>query len=262
MTRLLAPFFTLALASGAAADPKPAAPDLAGVAKSYKLDIVTKQPKFPVKTTHGTIDGAEADATDAESYAAIFAFEVSLYPPELVRKTRLKTVVFCKNLSFGGQKRTAMPDFENDSLYFDVSRGRHDDLYVRRVIHHEFFHIIDLRDDGRLYEDERWGRLNPPGFKYGSGGAKLQDDPTATITGRDEPGFMNRYAASGVEEDKAELFAHMMVEPKTVAARIEKDKYVRMKVERMTELLAAFSPKAGKDFWAAVEKAERPEPKK
>jgi hypothetical protein len=138
-----------------------------------------------------------------------------------------------------------------------VVRGRGDDRYVRKVIHHEFFHIIDLRDDGKLYEDDRWAKLNPPDFKYGPGGAKLQDDPSVTTTGQDAPGFLNRYAAAGVEEDKAEVFAHLIVEPKMMADRAKKDKYMRAKVERMKELLADFTPKMDKSFWERVEKAER-----
>src|SRR5262245_2643774 len=241
--------------------PKPASPDLVALGKRYGLEVVTESPKFPVKIKSGVIDGAEAAKADADSYAGIFAFEWSLYPPDLVKKTGLKRVVFCQDLSFAKQKRTAVPDFENDTLYLDVARGRFDELYVRKVIHHEFFHIIDLRDDGKLYEDDRWAKLNPPDFKYGPGGAKLQDDPSVTTTGQDQPGFLNRYAAAGVEEDKAEIFAHLMVEPKPLAERAKKDKYVRAKVERMKELLAEFTPKADAAFWAAVEKAERPEKK-
>jgi len=262
-TRLLAATLLVAMAGGfAVADPKPVATDLAALGKKYNLSIVTRAPSFPVKTSHGPIDGAEAARKDIDSYAAIFAFELSLYPTDLVKKTGLKTVVFCKDLSFVGQNRTAIPDFEHDTLFLDVSRGRYDDLYVRKVIHHEFFHLIDLKDDGHLYEDDRWVKLNPPGFKYGPGGAKLQNDPTVTTTGKDDPGFMNRYAAAGVEEDKAELFAHMMVEPKVVSARVEKDKYIRQKVERMHELLNVFTPKINRDFWTAVENAQRPDPDK
>jgi len=260
--RLTALVLVLLVGTARAESPKPAAADIVALGKQHKLDIVTRNPKFPLKTTHGIIDGAEADKADVESYGAIFAFEWSIYPVELVKKTKLKGIVFCKDLSFAEQKRTAIPDFEHDTLYIDVTRGRHDELYVRKVIHHEFFHFVDLRDDGHLYEDDRWVKLNPPGFKYGPGGAKLQDDPTVTTTGKNEPGFLNRYAAAGVEEDKAEVFAHMMVEPKLIAARVEKDKYIRVKVERMTELVAAFSPKADEKFWKAVENVERPEPKK
>lgn len=236
------------------------AADLADLAKKYDLEFVTAAPKFPVQIGGGAIDGAEAAKDDVEKYAEVFAFEWSLYPPELVKRTRLKRVVFCKDLSFAKQLRTAVPDFKNDTLYLDVIRGRGDTTYVRKVIHHEFFHIIDIRDDGMLYQDERWAKLNPESFKYGSGGANLQDDPTVTVP-KDEPGFLNRYAAAGVEEDKAEVFAHLIVEPKKMAARAGKDKYMRAKVERMKELLAAFTPKMDEAFWEAVEKAERQQKK-
>ena len=235
--------------------------DLAAVGKKYRLEIVTSSPKFPVRMKTGVIDGSAAAKAEVESYAAIFAFEWSLYPPELVKKTRLKSVVFCKDLTFAGQRRTAVPDFEHDVLYLDVVRGRNDDRYVRKVIHHEFFHIIDLRDDDQLYEDERWVKLNPPGFKYGPGGIKLQNDPTVTETGKDVPGFLNRYAAAGVEEDKAEVFAHLMVEPKEMEDRAEQGQVHARKVDRMKELLRDFTPKANGDFWKTVEKAERPEVK-
>jgi hypothetical protein len=90
----------------------------------------------------------------------------------------------------------------------------------------------------------------------------LQSDPTVTTTGKDEPGFLNRYAMAGVEEDKAEVFAHMIVEPKMIAERVKKDKYMQAKVERMKELLVEFTPSMDKKFWEAVEKAERGDAKK
>lgn len=233
--------------------------DIDELARKYDLEIVTRSPQFPITLKSGVIAGEEAPAAELASYLKIFAFEWSLYPPDLVSRTRLKKVVFCQNLSFEKQLRTGIPDFENDVLYLDVKRGRHSDQYVRKVIHHEFFHIIDLRDDGKLYEDERWCRLNPPEFKYGKGGAKLQDDPTVTTTGRDEPGFLNRYAAAGVEEDKAEVFAHLMVEPKRIAARMKTDVYLRAKVERMKELLNEFSPGMDPAFWQRVGGTSRPD---
>jgi hypothetical protein len=246
----------LTLASAATAQPtKP--PTLPELAKKYNLDFVTREPAFPVAIEGGAIDGKAATPAEVEQYLDIFTFEWSLYPPELVKRTRLKKIVFCKELSFAKQLRTAVPDFANDVLYLDVLRGRSDANYVRKVIHHEFFHIIDIRDDGLLYEDERWTQLNPRGFKYGSGGASLQDDPTVTVP-RSDPGFLNRYAAAGVEEDKAEVFAHLMVEPKLIAKRAGKDKYLRAKVDRLKELLADFCPKMDETFWKAVESAERP----
>jgi hypothetical protein len=259
---LLSVFLMTLVCHQVPAQTRAVAPDIDQTAKKYDLEIVTKTPQFPIKLRSGVIDGSEAKKEDIDSYLPIFLFEWSLYPPDLVKRTGLKKVVLCQKLSFEKQLRTAIPDFENNVLYLDVARGRHDDRYVRKVIHHEFFHIIDLRDDGKLYEDERWSNLNPPRFKYGQGGAKLQSDPTATTTGKDEPGFLNRYAAAGVEEDKAEIFAHMIVEPKMIAERAQKDKYIQVKVERMKELLAEFSSRMDKTFWDSVEKAERVDAKR
>jgi hypothetical protein len=259
LTRLVVSIFLLGPVCGSAtAQKKATPPNLEELGRKYELDLVTQSPRFPIQIRTGIIDGAEANQADIASYLAIFAFEWNLYPPDLVKRTGLKKIVFCQKLAYEKQLRTGIPDFENNVLYLDVTRGRHDDLYVRKVIHHEFFHIIDLRDDGKLYEDERWSSINPARFKYGPGGAKLQNDPTVTTTGKDEPGFLNRYATAGVEEDKAEVFAHMIVEPKRIAERATRDRYMQAKVERMTELLAAFSSEVDKTFWDTIEKTERP----
>ena len=53
--------------------------------------------------------------------------------------------------------------------------------YQRHAFHHEFFHIIDYRDDGQVYSDSRWARLNPQTFRYGDGGAKMQADPLSGL---------------------------------------------------------------------------------
>jgi hypothetical protein len=230
---------------------------LSDLAKKYDLEFITTDPKFPVAIVGGAIDGKSASKADVDQYLEIFTFEWSLYPPELVKRTGLKTIVFCKELAFAKQLRTAVPDFKNNVLYLDVLRGREDSDYVRKVIHHEFFHIVDLRDDGLLYEDERWAKLNPKGFRYGPGGASLQDDPTVTKPLADL-GFLNRYAAAGVEEDKAEVFAHLMVEPQKMAKRAASDKYIQAKVNRMKELLTAFTPKVDEAFWKSVEMVQRP----
>lgn len=257
MLRPLLSLAALSLACGLASAQAKSPSDLGEVAKKYDLEMVTSCPEFPVKIRAGLIDGMEANKADLESYIPIFISEFSLYPADLVKRSGLKKVVFCQKLSYEKQFRTAIPDFEGNVLYLDVARGRHDETYVRKVIHHEFFHIIDLRDDGKLYEDERWSNLNPASFKYGQGGAKMQNDPSATTSGRDEPGFVNRYATAGVEEDKAEVFAHMIVDPRAIAERVKKDKFMQAKVERMRELLAEFSPRMDQTFWDSIEKCER-----
>ena len=230
----------------------------ARLAKDYRISVVVAQPTFPVKTLHGEIAGREAKPNHLKSYVPILASEWSLYPPELIQRTGLRRIILCQSLSFAGQLRTAIPDFENSDLYLDVERGRYAERYVRLVIHHEFYHLIDYRDDGSLYADEKWVALNPVGFKYGRGGKNAQSDATVSLLNNDQPGFLNRYATTGVEEDKAEIFAHLIVNPQKLDERTKSDAIVADKARRMKELLQKFCPQVDGRFWESAAKRERP----
>lgn len=217
--------------------------------KKYNLSVVCDAPSFPVVSKIGRIEGKAALKSDLDSYRTLLVEEWSRYPVELVAKTGLKRIILCQDLAYNGQKRTAIPDFIHDDLYLDVSRGRYNEGYVRMVIHHEYFHIIDWRDDGQLYRDPVWAALNTPGFHYGTGGAAVQNDSTVSLLTDALPGFLTKYSASGVEEDKAELFAHALVEPETVAKRAEKDTVLAAKLVRLKELLQSYVPSLTAAFW-------------
>lgn len=74
----------------------------------------------------------------------------------MLNKARLSLIVLCQGLSLNRQQRAAVCDFSQHTLYLDVSRGSYDPDYVRKGLHHEFFHIIDNFDDGAIYEDHPW----------------------------------------------------------------------------------------------------------
>ena len=145
----------------------------------------------------------------------------------------------------------------NSLLYLDLARGRHADAYTRREIHHEFFHVIDWRDDGKVHEDSHWAAMKPRGFKYGNGGRNTQNDRTGSILIDKRPGFMNKYSTTGVEEDKAEVFATMIVHWDVVADRAKRDEVVAKKVARMQTQMEEFSPAADKEFWGRVREFNR-----
>jgi len=231
--------------------------DLEEVARQYQIEMITTDVGYPVKTYHGPIAGRAAEEKALQVYIPLFVPEFTLYPPELVKRSGLKRVVLCGDLAFDGQRRNAIPDYEHDTLYLDVARGAYDKNYLRKVIHHEFFHVIDYRDDGLVYEDKDWKKLNPPRFQYGEGGRFAQDKPTTSLLNEDEPGFLNHYSTTGVEEDKAELFANLIVEPSYIETRIKKDKVLETKVNRMKKLLADFTPEMNDPFWSKVNATRR-----
>lgn len=230
--------------------------ELAKIAKAYDIEIVTAGPNFPVKTTYGAIEGKQAGGRELENYVRLFAPEFTIYPLSLVKRSQLRRVVLCDGLHFAGQRRNAIPDFEHDTLYLDVSRGSYNKSYQSKVIHHEFFHIIDYRDDGYVYQDERWASLNPPGFRYGSGGINAQDLLYTSVLAEKFPGFLNHYSTAGVEEDKAEVFANLIVDHAHVGRRIQKDAVLREKVKLLQEQLTRFCPDVNGEFWRNVGRRE------
>jgi hypothetical protein len=231
--------------------------ELARLAERYAIDIVADAPAFPVKTEHGVVDGKPAKHAALQAYATLFIPEFSLYPPDLVKRAQLKRIVLCEDLTFADQRRGAIPEYGSDTLYLDVSRGNYSPSYLRKVIHHEFFHIIDYKDDGKVYADEQWAALNAPGFKYGGGGKSAQGEQNASILTDKVPGFLTMYATTGVEEDKAEMFANLLVNFANVEKRGRKDKILAAKAERMRELLTEFCPEMNEAFWNTVRTMKR-----
>lgn len=216
------------------------------------VPVVTDGIAFPIATMYGPIDGAHPGAEQTAAYRPILNEEWSRYPAALMTRVRLARIILCIDLKFAGQKRSAVPDFEHDALLLDVAASL-DQAYLRKVIHHEFYHLIDERDDGSLYADAEWNRLNPPDFSYGSGGKNMQDatNPGAWLASLD--GVTSRYAAAGVEEDKAELFAFLMLRPADVAAEAKRDDVLAAKIELLKRQLELFCPELDAPFWKRIQ---------
>ena len=223
--------------------------ELRQLAAADGIEIVTADPGFPIKTYHGLINGSAAGADELANYVPLFLREFELYPPQLIHRAKIRRVVLCRNLSFAGQLRNAIPDFEHDTLYYEVCRGSHGRAYLRGVVHHEFFHIVDYLDDGELYRDNGWSALNPAAFKYGTGGVNAQDDPTTSLLTDRYPGFLNHYSTTGVEEDKAEVFSNLIARTFYVQQRMATDQVLSAKVTRMKALMHSFCPEIDDGFW-------------
>ncbi len=234
--------------------------DIAALGRKYGIKVELCSKDFSVRyfgSRSGRIAGKPPGKADVKAYTPIFLKEFDLYPVHLIRKSKLQRIVLCSGLNYSGQLRAAVPDLYRDVLYLDVARGNWSKLYLRKVLHHEFFHIIDWRDDGKLYQDKMWSRLNPNGFRYRSGGAAAQSDPRESVTTSTLPGFLSKYSTAGVEEDKAEVFATMMVDYAAVQKLAEKDPRLEKKVRRMKSLLNRFSRSMNAKFWEQRAKASK-----
>lgn len=217
------------------------------VGDRYGVTIVIPEEAFTVQTSW-QVTGKAASPRQLDRYALLLASELTLYPPHFL-STAVEEIVLCGDLALGDAERGGIPDYLSRTLYINVGYGAYHRKYQRRAFHHELFHLVDHLDDGS-YSDVRWKDLNPAEVRYGAGGEAFHRTHDYAPMYAKLSGFFSEYAATGIEEDKAEVFATMMVDPRLVERRAEEDPVIWGKVAMMKELLLGFSGEMDAKFWA------------
>jgi hypothetical protein len=200
---------------------------------------------------------SELDSSDLQNlkdYGLIFIDEWSKYPTDWVAASELKGVALVKNFTSDKTRRAAGPDPAGNVMYYDIGYGRDD--YAREVIHHEFDHLIEYNAFGDYtHADPVWSSYNPAGFSYGSGGASCYLPNNTCLTG-DHPlaGFVTGYAASGMEEDKAETYAYLMTNTyyHHLAGWLGSDANLAQKVAAYKAFIASRSPEMAGNYFARI----------
>lgn len=190
----------------------------------------------------------------ATAFVAMFVQEFAKYPADFIKASKLKRVLFVENLAVGAQRRAAVPAYDTEDLLYDVTYIGND-RYVRHVVHHEFYHMLEQEWNGSAYyKDPKWAALNAPDFKYGAGGENAYGKGDVWSFVHPKPGFINVYSTYGLEEDKAEVWAVMFVPAnwKLVAPLVEEDAILRAKVGYLREFGRTKSPSMGEEFWKSL----------
>ena len=228
-------------------------PELQALAKKYHIQIKNQNPpkaSWP-GVSYTALKAADINSSQGKAYQQLFVKEFNKYPIELIKVADLKQVAIVKNLKYSSQERSALPDFLQEILYLDAFAGSNNPLYQRHVVHHEFYHLLEEEVYGNVYfKDPEWGALNPDDFRYGDGGANARTGPQYDLT-HPEPGFINLYSTSGLEEDKAEIFAALMVpeERKLISAWAQSDPVLKAKIQKMKNFLKAKVPAMNNTYW-------------
>ncbi|MDB5101726.1 MAG: hypothetical protein JWM80_6147 [Cyanobacteria bacterium RYN_339] len=183
----------------------------------------------------------------ATGYLGLLRAEFERYPAALVRGVGLKRVVVCGPLTVEGQTFLGTYDCDGGAIYYTAQDLRRNLHYARVVLHHEFYHFLTQKQTGDIYTDARWSAVNRPGFGYGEGGSAMQADFGCAELVTGTPGFLTRYATAGLEEDKAETFAHLMVDRDFVLRRAASDPVLAAKVTLLAQELA---PYGGAGLWS------------
>lgn len=206
-------------------------------------------PQFTWKLDYQTANSS--DFPDLLFYLQLFCEEFSKYPPSFVRRTRLSEVVLVKNLAWQGAQRGAIPDFLKEILVLNFEGSSYKNDYLRHIVHHEYYHLIEQELNGDAYwKDPKWAAFNETAFKYGSGGRYARGSNMFAMT-HPAKGFVNLYSASGLEEDKAEIFACLFMneEYQRIQPWTRSDPILAAKIRYMKNFMLGIDSGIRQDFW-------------
>ncbi len=220
--------------------------------KKYNIEFsYTTGPKKSWNALHYQF-ASKKDYPSLLKYLKLFQKEFNKYPVKFIHNIKLKGVIFVKDLSISGQRRAAVPDYYVEYLYYDFERGAHNAIYQQHVIHHELYHMVEQEKNGSgYYKDPNWAKLNSPDFQYGKGGRFMRGGNAYTYN-HPQPGFVNLYSTSGLEEDKAEIFATLFIPSEYKMAEkwiAEGDNRLATKINYMKQFLQTIDPSMNEQYW-------------
>lgn len=227
---------------------------LQSFASQYNLsmEITSVTPStYAQSFSYGTL--TDADLASLKTYGSLFIDEWAKYPTDWVTQSKLKSIAIIKNFAIGGTHRAAGPDPFGEAMYYDATFSGD---YAREVLHHEFDHLITFNDFGSYNpSDPTWQSYNPSGFAYGNGGASCYQPSNSCLTGEHPaPGFATGYAASAIEEDKAELYAYMMtgIYYHHLESWLPADPNLNAKVNNYKQFISSHSPEMSGSYFSDI----------
>jgi hypothetical protein len=231
---------------------------LAEVARRQQVDVVWTGGPYRYNSEEGGGSAEDPAEDDVARVAAFIARELSLYPDGFLRRAGLSGIVLVRDLFVkedGGARGAAAYIFEN-RVFLDVPLA---DRAIQagtrvRFIHHLIWHRLDERA-ATMWEDPEWETLNPPNFEYGvySRGGVHETRAGSGSLSINYPGFLNLYSTGNLPDDKAEVYAYLMVIHSWVGERAGQDQYLRRKVAVIKSRLAALDPNFNNDFWNRID---------
>ena len=187
--------------------------------------------------TRANTAGIDPDLIDGVSIA------FGAYPPALIQTARLEHVALCRTIRIVGEDEARPPAgvaiVEQHRLLISIeqfSEGApaYKDFSVQQVVHHEVFHLFDAATAPDLFgtTDRTWHAMNPRGFAYHDPAIRTEIRPT---------GFVNHYATTNEQEDRASVFEFLFGQPTVLCEIAHRDPAVAAKATAVWKRVAKVS---------------------
>ena len=184
--------------------------------------------------TRANTGGVDPDLIDGVSIA------FGAYPPVLIQTAQLEHVALCRTIRIIGDDDAHPPAgvaiVEQHRLLISIEQfvegaPAYKDFSVQQVVHHEVFHLFDAATAPDVFRtvDQAWHAMNPRGFEYHDPAIRTESRPI---------GFVNRYATTNEQEDRASVFEFLFGQPTVLCEVAHADPAVAAKATTVWKRVA------------------------
>jgi hypothetical protein len=171
--------------------------------------------------------------------------ELDMYPDAIVSRLGFGNIYILdeftyRDVKLAGQSFSWIP---KPAVAYGLNSFKPEDAASRaffsRTTHHEVFHAMErqfTRSGSPLF-GATWDALNEPGFKYriGPNSVSAEGQPTHTKDNAGRKGFAEPYGMNIATDDRATMYARMMVADRVFYARLVHDPVLLAKTIRLQE---------------------------
>lgn len=180
-----------------------------------------------------------------KAFVRMLREELDMYPEAIVSRLGFGNIYILdefvfRDVKLAGQSFSWIP---KPAVAYGLNSFKPEDAASRaffsRTTHHEIFHAMERRFTvaaGPLF-GPGWNALNDPGFKYriGPDSVSAEGQPTHTKDNAGRKGFAEPYGMNIATDDRATLYARMMVADKVFYGRLATDPILLAKTNRLQE---------------------------
>ncbi len=216
---------------------------IAGIQQDFGARVIlTELPAVPETKIVVAPPGPE-DAKDVHAFLLLLKEELGRYPDCFFKEIRLKCVFLVKRQFYENSPTEGLYQIGHDFIMLDFLRNRGNKIKQRHNIHHELYHMLE-NQAGFSWAGDLWGSMNVPGFQYEYPRPRQRSANPLNYYAPSIPGFVTDYSMKSPDEDRAEIFASLMVENQNriVHKWIKNDAILKRKVEILKQTLTDFCP--------------------
>ena len=201
---------------------------------------------------HSDVVFSSASPEDHETlsrYLTLLHEELAKYPECFFRKARLEAIVLVKRQFYDSKPLEGMYQRTARIIVFDFLRNQGHDIKQRLNVHHELYHMFE-NQNGLAWTLRDWEGFNVPGFSYQIPKSLQPNKNPVNYFAPPVQGFVTYYGMKSPTEDRAEIFATLMIDSqrRVVLRWMEKDAVLRKKVQALKAAVEDVCPDFAERF--------------